>query len=1439
MEFQFDKLDSFTCGKCKNAVPLTGVAPLTMIACPHCKAQLRVPAKLSNLLLLDVVGTGSAGVVYKALDQTLHRQVAVKILRQDESTDARQIVEATLAEARALAAINHANVVHVHSIGMRHNQPYIVMELLLGGGKLNVMLKEGWTADEKRALEIGIDVAEGLRAAFAAGLLHRDVKPGNILFNDQGTAKLLDFSVIQASSDGEKMIVGTPYYISPEGALGEPLDFRSDMYSLGATLYHLITGQPVFNGESQKEIIRARLKAPAPDIRRLKPNVTASTAAAIARLLSTDPSDRHDSYDELILDLRECLRSAAEAEVDIGGIRGLDEALAVPATTRRRTPMPEPARKNNAPLIIGGAIAAVVVIGVILALVMGGGGSGTDTKDKSAQLNPPKSDDGPRPPVTPPENKDAAKDGSASKDAGAKDGSPTPPPPPQPTAEELLAKAFASWDQHIAAELAQPAWAPVTWKKMDSLNKAPFQQQADGSVIVAGGNPDFDTYTLEAEVPFPLERITAIRVEALSDASLPGGGPGRSSTGNFVLTQVKLETIDVGENKPRPAAFERAVADYGQPPGGGETFAAANLIDDQPQTGWGVAGALGKDHHVNLFVKPRTAGATIGQTRAAIKLGEFEAGEFEKWTATGNAFKNRPMKDGEVVLPNLKGQQGKAFASSAFGSAAGGKDDQRHAGTGTLTREPFTIERDAIAMLIAGGNLPTVRVDLKVAGKVVRTHTGDKSHAFTRKLWDVREFVGQDAVIEIVDEEKADRWGYILVDQVEQTDESIEPPASKDQPARLRVSLVHASKHKQHNLGKFRVSWSTRKDPMLEQTLPANILAIAQKKPADRSGDEAKELAKFHQVTEVDKQQYVPPVIAAPQPQPPPQPQLPAPGFRLRSVQTAAAGKLESLAQAQQLLAQAPAGAPLIHTSATINFIDPDSFKKTVGGAADGGRFPGSAPFPFNAGGDDNNWAMQARARVRIPEAGRWTFGVSVDDGAILDIGGVRIINDTNPGAAHDGFGVIEAPEPGWYDVTLVYFEGSGESELELYAAKGTHNAFTGDFKLVGDTAGGGLEARVPDDSPSITLATKQVALIDPSKVTPAPQAQPQPQPQPPAAPKLDPYQPVAKGKSRDAYLNDIDETSLIVIPREGNWQYWYDAKEPASNWNAAAFVASGWQLGESSFGHGYPNLKTALKKGESAVLYARAPFVIDNPATIGALALKLRYDDAIVVYINGKEGYRSKNMSNTGAKGKVGVPMGKSLKPEIVPLNADAVKALVKGDKNVIAIECHNESADDADFLLDAVLIAEPGSVASAGKEVKSFGPWKPADAELTQLDDYLMVKGKGAGARLEAPNLGHDYDANKAIYVSVYMKTAARGRMTMTYGWSHNNKAYTGDESKELAPGQWVIYTFSVRTPARINNIKLNLPIGNGEAAIKFVKVHPERTPPKKAAAEWIFEK
>ena len=128
---------------------------------------------------------------------------------------------------------------------------------------------------------------------------------------------------------------------------------------------------------------------------------------------------------------------------------------------------------------------------------------------------------------------------------------------------------------------------------------------------------------------------------------------------------------------------------------------------------------------------------------------------------------------------------------------------------------------------------------------------------------------------------------------------------------------------------------------------------------------------------------------------------------------------------------------------------------------------------------------------------------------------------------------------------------------------------------------------------------------------------------------------------------------------------------------------------------------------------------------------------------------------------------------------------------------------------------------------------------AALTADAELLLIKGKGASARLEAGNLGHDYDAGKAIYVSIYMRTAARGRMTMTYGWTHNNKSYTGDESKELAPGQWVVYTFSVRTPARINNIKLNLPIGNGEAAIKFVKVHPERTPPKKAAAEWLFEK
>ncbi len=241
------KMEAVNCVRCGRRVDLSQAKPLSVVPCPHCRYPMRVTAKLGQFELIKFLGGGAMAKVYQGVDQTLKRQVAIKII-QDTTRGNEQSVKKCLEEARALAALNHRNVVQIYSVGQLNDQPYIVMELV-DGGRLDQLIAGGRPLDESRALEIGIDIAEGLRAAWEVGLIHGDVKPDNILLDGQGIAKLVDFGIARfkhAQQDGQ--VYGTPHYVAPEVALKQRVDHRADIYSLGATLFHALTGQYPFKG---------------------------------------------------------------------------------------------------------------------------------------------------------------------------------------------------------------------------------------------------------------------------------------------------------------------------------------------------------------------------------------------------------------------------------------------------------------------------------------------------------------------------------------------------------------------------------------------------------------------------------------------------------------------------------------------------------------------------------------------------------------------------------------------------------------------------------------------------------------------------------------------------------------------------------------------------------------------------------------------------------------------------------------------------------------------------------------------------------------------------------------------------------------------------------------------------------------------------------------
>ena len=240
------------------------------------------------------------GSVFKAIDQNLRRLVALKILKKEFSADEgeRKRLET---EARLTASINHPHVVKLYSFGQDHGQFYMAMELV-EKGSLDDLITLQQKVPEAQVLEVGIQIAQGLEAALHRGLIHRDIKPGNILFADAHTAKIVDFGlatpVSEEATSGD--IWGTPYYIAPEKLNNQPEDFRSDMYSLGASLFHALAGRPPFEAQTASLVALKHIKNQAVSLQAFAPHVSSETAYVINRTLSKNPDDRYASYAEFI-----------------------------------------------------------------------------------------------------------------------------------------------------------------------------------------------------------------------------------------------------------------------------------------------------------------------------------------------------------------------------------------------------------------------------------------------------------------------------------------------------------------------------------------------------------------------------------------------------------------------------------------------------------------------------------------------------------------------------------------------------------------------------------------------------------------------------------------------------------------------------------------------------------------------------------------------------------------------------------------------------------------------------------------------------------------------------------------------------------------------------------------------------------------------------------
>ncbi len=283
---------------------VTGLEPWAEVVCAACGETVRVRRSFHHFTITREVGLGGMSRVFGARDESLGRDLALKILNPGLSQDDKRLRQFER-EAQITASISHPNVVKVYTAGRDQDSFYIAMELVEGGSLDERIRREG-RLPEAWVLEIAEQVVQGLKAASEAGLIHRDIKPGNILLSAEGTPKIVDFGLAVFARDGvdDAEIWATPYYVPPETLHGEPEDFRSDIYALGSSLYHALMGKPLFDSDSNSLSELKALKSKPADLKEAAGVLSQETIAMLTRTLRRRPADRYSSYDEFLDHLR-------------------------------------------------------------------------------------------------------------------------------------------------------------------------------------------------------------------------------------------------------------------------------------------------------------------------------------------------------------------------------------------------------------------------------------------------------------------------------------------------------------------------------------------------------------------------------------------------------------------------------------------------------------------------------------------------------------------------------------------------------------------------------------------------------------------------------------------------------------------------------------------------------------------------------------------------------------------------------------------------------------------------------------------------------------------------------------------------------------------------------------------------------------------------------
>jgi len=386
--------------------------------------------RLGNYEIEEVIGRGGMGIVLKAQDPALDRRVAIKVLAGHlaASAAARKRFEF---EAKAAAAVVHDHVIPIHMVEASGPTPFLVMPLVTGRS-LQDRLDECGLLETREVLRIAMQTAEGLAAAHAQGLVHRDIKPANILLeNGCERVRITDFGLARAVDDASQtqsgFIAGTPQYMAPEQARGEPIDARADLFSLGSVMYAMCSGRPPFRAETTLAVLRRICDDDPRDVREINPDVPVWLAAIIAKLLAKSPADRFQSAAEVADLLKQWLAHLAQPTVILP-----PKTITNPHSTRA-------ARPRLRPWVAGVAVASTLLVVALLGISLNTWLEASAGKTGSATA----------PRTTGPANADRGAQGDAPA-AG-------PRAIPYPfTSRDLLAD-FRAAESALASEVAQAA----------------------------------------------------------------------------------------------------------------------------------------------------------------------------------------------------------------------------------------------------------------------------------------------------------------------------------------------------------------------------------------------------------------------------------------------------------------------------------------------------------------------------------------------------------------------------------------------------------------------------------------------------------------------------------------------------------------------------------------------------------------------------------------------------------------------------------------------------------------------------------------------------------------------------------------------------------------------------------------------------------------------